>query len=226
MSRLGKTIISLVSAGLVAVAGILLYVFWPAITGTINENKYYTAEDVQTSYDKGFNDGNKSETELTAEITYYKTLVDDYEAEVGSLNKEISDELLTCRCGGQYIYGFKEAKINSKCPYCNTPTKTLCTLQIGKNLVLLEPSKSLYKFHLDKYSSEYNQEIAKVIKNKNNPSIWGIKLNIDSNVQIKDQVGNVKEIANNGVIPIIQNLKIKFNEELIAKININSKGEQ
>ena len=91
MSRLGKTIISLVSAGLVAVAGILLYVLWPAITGTINKNKYYTAEDVQNSYDKGFDDGNKSETELTAEITYYKTLVDDYEAEVNSLNKELGD---------------------------------------------------------------------------------------------------------------------------------------
>ena len=91
MSRLAKTIISLVSAGLVAVAGILLYVFWPAITGTINDNKYYTAEDVQNSYDKGFDDGNKSETELTAEITYYKTLVDDYEAEVNSLNKELSE---------------------------------------------------------------------------------------------------------------------------------------
>ena len=91
MSRLAKTIISLVSAGLVAVAGILLYVFWPAITGTINDNKYYTAEDVQNSYDKGFDDGNKSETELTAEITYYKTLVDDYEAEVNSLNKELGD---------------------------------------------------------------------------------------------------------------------------------------
>ena len=96
MSRLAKTIISLVSAGLVAVAGILLYVFWPAITGTINDNKYYTAEDVQNSYDKGFDDGNKSETELTAEITYYKTLVDEYESEVKSLNKEI-DNLVSLR---------------------------------------------------------------------------------------------------------------------------------
>lgn len=91
MTRLGKTIISLISIGIVAVAGILIYIFWPAITGTINSNKYYSAEDVQESYDKGFEDGNKSETELTAEITYYKTLVDEYESEVNSLNKELSD---------------------------------------------------------------------------------------------------------------------------------------
>ena len=91
MSRLGKTIISLVSAGLVAISGIMLYVFWPAITGTINKEKYYTAEEIQHSYDKGFDDGNVSQTELTAEVSYYKTLVDEYEAEVQSLNKEISN---------------------------------------------------------------------------------------------------------------------------------------
>lgn len=91
MSKLWKTIISIFSVVVVGVAGILLYIYWPAIKGTINSNKYYTAEDLQDSYDKGFDDGNKSETELTAEITYYKNLVDEYEVEVASLNKEIND---------------------------------------------------------------------------------------------------------------------------------------
>ena len=120
MSRLAKTIISLVSAGLIAVAGILLYVFWPAITGTINDNKYYTAEDVQNSYDKGFDDGNKSETELTAEITYYKTLVDDYESEVQSLNKEISDLIA--------IRTLNEASITSLQNVKNENEKTILNL--------------------------------------------------------------------------------------------------
>ncbi|MBP3582287.1 MAG: hypothetical protein J6J33_06010 [Clostridia bacterium] len=91
MNRLGKTIISLTSICIVAISAVLMYVFWPAITGTINDNKYYTAEDVQNSYDKGFDDGNKSETELSAEIIYYKTLVDDYETEVASLQGEINN---------------------------------------------------------------------------------------------------------------------------------------
>ena len=120
MSKLGKTIISLVSAGLVAVAGILLYVFWPAITGTINDNKYYTADEVQDSYDKGFDDGNKSETELTAEITYYKTLVDDYESEVQSLNKEISDLIA--------IRTLNEASITSLQNVKNENEKTILNL--------------------------------------------------------------------------------------------------
>lgn len=91
MSKLWKTIVSILSVVVVGVAGILLYIYWPAIKGTINSNKYYTAEDLQDSYDKGFDDGNKSETELSAEITYYKNLVDEYEVEVASLNKELND---------------------------------------------------------------------------------------------------------------------------------------
>ena len=76
MSRLGKTIISLVSAGLVAVAGILLYVFWPAITGTINDNKYYTADEVQDSYDKA------------AEIQAFRQNRPQEDEVIGSVNKE------------------------------------------------------------------------------------------------------------------------------------------
>ena len=136
MSKLGKTIISLVSAGLVAVAGILLYVFWPAITGTINKNKYYTAEDVQTSYDKGFNDGNKSETELTAEITYYKTLVDEYESEVNSLNKELSELTI--------LNNKNELTINSLTSIKNENETTIDRLQttINKNNEDIEKYKT------------------------------------------------------------------------------------
>ncbi|MBR1985195.1 MAG: DUF4407 domain-containing protein, partial [Clostridia bacterium] len=136
MSKLGKTIISLVSAGLVAVAGILLYVFWPAITGTINKNKYYTAEDVQNSYDKGFDDGNKSETELTAEITYYKTLVDEYESEVNSLNKELSELTI--------LNNKNELTINSLTSIKNENETTIDRLQttINKNNEDIEKYKT------------------------------------------------------------------------------------
>ena len=42
---------------------------------------------------------------------------------------------------------------------------------------------------------------------------------IDANkVEIKDADGNVKEIDGNGVIPIVRNLKIKFNENTIGEI--------
>ena len=90
MGKLGKTLVSVGSILIVAVVGILIYCYWPAITGTVNNNKYYTQEDVQKAYDDGYADGNKSESELTTKYEYYKSLVDDYYVQVATLNEEIN----------------------------------------------------------------------------------------------------------------------------------------
>lgn len=128
------------------------------------------------------------------------------------------DELITCECGEEYIYGFNEKKVHDKCPYCKKETRRFTYIQIGKNKVLLEPNKFLYQFHIDKYSSEYNKQIAKVIQNKNNPSLWGLKLNLENDVYIKDKEGNEKTISKDGVIPLVSNLKIQFSEDTVAEI--------
>ena len=57
-----------------------------------------------------------------------------------------------------------------------------------------------------------------MVSNKNNPALWGIKLALLDEVEIKDATGNVKRIAGTGVIPIVKNLKIKFNENTIGEI--------
>ena len=82
--------------------------------------------------------------------------------------------------------------------------------------------KMIYKFHLDKYSSEYNKVVGMVIVNKNNPSLWGIKFKLENDIQVKDKDENVKEIDKNGVVPIVNNLKIKFSDECVAEIKINN----
>lgn len=88
--KLKATIISLVSIFVVGVIAVLLYCYWPAIKGTVDDSKYYTADDLQESYDKGYDDGCKSETELTGQVKYYKGLVDEYYIQVNTLNSEIA----------------------------------------------------------------------------------------------------------------------------------------
>ena len=75
----------------VAVAAVLLTMFWPAITGTIKGESYYTGQDVQDSYDKGYKDGNKNETELNAKISYFEGIIDDYTKSITQLNAEIAN---------------------------------------------------------------------------------------------------------------------------------------
>ena len=166
---------------------------------------------IKEAFHRTFVDGIKDrENGRTTEIEWIKVLT------------KYRDELLMCGCGKEYIYGFEETNLNINCPHCNKPTKAFCYIQIGKRRISLEPGKMIYKFHLDKYSSEYNEPLGKVITNKNNPSLWGIKFNLDNNIQIKDQKGIIKEIDSKGVVPIINNLKIKFSDDCIAEIKINN----
>lgn len=88
--KIKATIISLISILIIGLTAILLYCFWPAIKGTVNNSKYYTQEELQESYDKGYKDGCKSETELTGQVKYYKGLVDEYYIQVNTLNDEIT----------------------------------------------------------------------------------------------------------------------------------------
>lgn len=90
MNTVSKVLVSIIGVLVIGFVGILLYIYWPAITGTVNGNKYYTAEEVQEAYDKGYNDGNTSEKELNEKLDYYKSLVDDYYTEVDTLNGEIN----------------------------------------------------------------------------------------------------------------------------------------
>ena len=88
--KLKATLISIASVLVIGLTAILLYCFWPAIKGTVDNSRYYTQEELQESYDKGYNDGCKTETELTGQVKYYKSLVDEYYIQVNTLNDEIT----------------------------------------------------------------------------------------------------------------------------------------
>ena len=129
------------------------------------------------------------------------------------LSKEIQDDL---QKGS--LPGFEEKKKYDVCPSCGKPTKDVCILTVNKSKIVLEPEKYLYACHLDKYTADYRTAKGKVVTNRKNPSLWGIKLALGADVEIKDASGNVKTIAGDGVVPIIRNLKIKFDENTVAEI--------
>ena len=57
-----------------------------------------------------------------------------------------------------------------------------------------------------------------MIRNKNNPALWGLRVKTGSDILIKDANGNERTVAAGGVIPIVKGLKIKFNENTIGEI--------
>lgn len=127
---------------------------------------------------------------------------------------------MTCECGNSYAYGHYDNR-SVQCPYCGKVVPVRAKLLVNKNQIILEPGKSIYTTHLDKYSSDYNRMIGKVIrnKNKNNPSIWGIKLRLEHDIEVMDKSGLVKKITKeSGVIPIVANLKIQFDDATVGEI--------
>lgn len=161
---------------------------------------------VKEAFHRTFVDGlNDRENQRTTELEWIRCL------------SKYRDELISCKCGYQYPYGEEEKVRLKNCPSCNAKTRDILRLKIGKNTILLEPNKYLYKHHLDKYSDEYNYPMAKVIASKKDPSKWGIKLRLENDVIITDQTGVSKNIDKEGVIPIIKNLKIQF-KDILATI--------
>ena len=129
------------------------------------------------------------------------------------------DELVSCACGYQYAYGLFERFPLSACPLCKQENQgAYCVLAVGKSRIVLEPGKKLYSHHLDKYSSAYNEEAGEIIQSKRNPALWGLRLHVGGETRIKDTSGNEKTVAAGGVIPIIEGLKIKFNENTVGEI--------
>lgn len=177
---------------------------------TVLKKYPYLPSYIKEAFQRTFVDGLKDrENGRTTELEWLKLLC------------KYRDELITCSCGKEYIYGFSEKKRNNKCPFCKQETRRFCYLHIGKNRILLEPNKLLYEIHIDKYSSNYNTPIGRVIVNKNNPSLWGIELRVNDDVFIKDKNGKEKTISKTGIIPIVNGLKIKFNSTSIGEILTN-----
>lgn len=90
MSKQTKVIIGVASFSVFAIIiGVVLYIFWPAIIGTINDSAYYTAEDLQQAYDKGFNDANFEKEEFLNQIDGYTVIISEYELTIKQMTESM-----------------------------------------------------------------------------------------------------------------------------------------
>lgn len=87
-----KLIISISVIVVLITAGLLLYFYWPAISGTVNNTGYIAAEKGQELYNQGVEDGNKNKKELEDKIVYYQNLVDQCNTKINELNKTVAEK--------------------------------------------------------------------------------------------------------------------------------------
>ncbi len=243
MNVLSKTVISLISAGIIAITGILLYVYWPAITGTINDSQYLTPEQGQDLYNKGYSDGNKSEEDQLAQIAYYRELTDEYYVQVGLLNNEISvlnSEIVTKNNSITDLTNIRNANmetIETLTAAVNDNESTITTL--NQQVTDLTASKNNLEMQLTTLSSDMNnketiitglnsqvQDLQSEINAKQN-QITNLNAEVESlqnqiNTYVNDYGDNITVIENlrsqvencNNEIALLQNQIANKNTEI------------
>ncbi len=87
--QMSNTVKSIILICCFIAIGVVGYMFYPLVFETIMGNKYYTSQEAQDLYDRGFNDGNKNKTELEEKNTYFETLVNEYYSKIDELNNEL-----------------------------------------------------------------------------------------------------------------------------------------
>lgn len=161
---------------------------------------------IQDAFIKSFCDGLKDANQRLPENEWQKLLIRfrDTFLKCPHCSSELClalvnhGETLKFDCGKTYSY-----------PYA---------LESGIHKTPLFPGAKLYSCLTSKNVDDYTTITGEVIMNKNNPALWGIKNNSDSEWSFSTQNGEIKKIAKGDVIPIAKDLEIYF-DGLTAKIS-------
>ena len=121
-------------------------------------------------------------------------------------------------CGTEYILGLSEKKPNDTCPHCHRPTKEVCMLSIDRRRIALDLGSEITEAHIDKYSPEYNKVVGRVVANPARPSLWGIRFDGVGDIVIRDASGAERIVTDGGVVPVVRELELKFQNNRTAII--------
>jgi DNA-binding helix-hairpin-helix protein with protein kinase domain len=128
---------------------------------------------------------------------------------------KLRDILVNCPfCGGDLCLNRFKSDSAIRCE-CGRSVSYPLYLKTGSFSVPLFPGNKLYACHtIGLYDKDdvFTRITGEVIMNKNNPSIWGIKNLSPDTWYFTAQGAEAKPIENGSVIPIVNNLEIKFKE--------------
>ena len=122
-----------------------------------------------------------------------------------------------------------------KCPICGKYTfinidqnATVClecgksivkpfVLKLGKYTIPLVPEQKIYQCQTSS-ENDYNKIVGEVIRNPKDPNKWGLRNLSGTQWTVSTSTGEAKLVDNNGAMPIIPGLKIRFTKEFTGEI--------
>ena len=125
----------------------------------------------------------------------------------------LRSEIAICPVCGEETF-FDTQNKRAQCINCGKGFDRPAILRLKSGDVILEPERKIYRYQLDDNvdieSETLDEDIGVVIRNKNNPKIWGLR-NTGKKTWVKHTPQGKEETIENGkVIPVARGVKISF----------------
>lgn len=124
---------------------------------------------------------------------------------------QVRSEFVTCPICGKKTFVVPGGP--SICTECGKTIPKVASLKIGNNInIPLFPGQKIYKSHIS-LSDDFNTVNAEVIRNPQNPNLWGIRNLSGKQWTVTTPDGQQKLVDNNAAMPAMPGLKIRFSSE-------------
>ena len=167
---------------------------------------------IQDLFVKAFSGGMKDPNSRPSDNDWQKALI------------RLRGEILTCPACGYETFASTLAVSNNsfRCPKakCGCEHSFPLLLEVGTHQVYLFPGSRIYRCHTGEDSGDYRTETGRVVQNKKNPGIWGLRNLSDTLWQTQGATG---QVGKDGVVPISPDVEIQFNPGTKGRITRRQK---
>lgn len=122
----------------------------------------------------------------------------------------LRDEIIPCACGCENFAPPEDA-VGARCLSCGAKMVNPLRLKVQKYSVALYPGNLLHACHTEKNNIDFHTVSGEVIRNKNNPGLWGIRNLSDFVWHTEMPDGSEKDLPPEAVLPIFRGVKVDFN---------------
>jgi serine/threonine protein kinase len=124
----------------------------------------------------------------------------------------LNDDIVFCTACAEENFASMANDEGITCSECSSKMPTPLFL-IGKGFsIALVPDKTIRAWHISPIDGNYEDKAGIVIRNKNEPKLWGLRNGTGNPWIATYPNGEEKTIPNDGTVPILRNVKISFGQ--------------
>lgn len=121
---------------------------------------------------------------------------------------QFRNQIVKCECGAETLIDI--SKSDNACLFCGKKIPNFLSLNVKQQSIPLLPMQKLYLSQTSNDNDKFMEVSGMVVRNANNPNLWGISNKSLSSWQVELPDGKVVAIPSGKGFPIYKGVKIKF----------------